>query len=440
MSFMKNPLLLKRFQLGLVHVAVAMTLVPINSTLNRVMINELGLSATLVAVLASLPYFFAPMQVWIGSVSDRTMWFGFRRSPAILTGLLLCVLGVGVSPWAATALASGNPYGWLAGLLPFFLWGMGYNFASVSYLALATDLSGEDQRGGTIAVMWFMMIVGIIVTAISIGRMVENYSPAVLQHAFSTIALTSLGIGLVGLLGLEPRNKTGGEIANSQQPTPSQMWAAIAGNPQARAFFIYLTLLLAAILGQDVLLEPFAAQAFGWSVSQTTRLTSIWGTAVLFTILLATPLERMLSRKVVAQIGNIGSLAGFVLLTWGGIIANSGTFYSGVVLLGCGTGLATVSNLALMFDLTLPGQVGLYVGAWGFSNALSRLTGSLLGGVLRDLATWLSGNNLFGYAVVFSIEAVLLAISALLLTHIDVGAFKRSAAVPPVIERASLAD
>jgi BCD family chlorophyll transporter-like MFS transporter len=38
-------------QIGLLHMAVAMTLVPINSTLNRVMIKELGLSATLVVLL-----------------------------------------------------------------------------------------------------------------------------------------------------------------------------------------------------------------------------------------------------------------------------------------------------------------------------------------------------------------------------------------------------
>ena len=37
-----------------------------------------------------------------------------------------------------------------------------------------------------------------------------------------------------------------------------------------------------------------------------------------------------------------------------------------------------------MFDLTIPGMVGLYIGAWGFSNALSRLVGSVLGGVVRD--------------------------------------------------------
>ncbi len=60
-------MLRKRIQLGLIHVAVAMTLVPINSTLNRIMINELAISAALVAVLASLPYLFSPIQVAIGA-------------------------------------------------------------------------------------------------------------------------------------------------------------------------------------------------------------------------------------------------------------------------------------------------------------------------------------------------------------------------------------
>ena len=91
-------MLLKRLQLGLIHAAVAMTLVPINSTLNRVMIKELALSATLVAVLASLPYLFSPIQVAIGSYSDRHPLFGLRRTPYILLGLLFCVCLLYTSP------------------------------------------------------------------------------------------------------------------------------------------------------------------------------------------------------------------------------------------------------------------------------------------------------------------------------------------------------
>src|SRR5574338_1394378 len=94
-------MLRKRIQLSLIHVAIAMTLVPINSTLNRVMIKEMALSATLVAVLASLPYLFSPIQVAIGSWSDRHPIFGLRRTPYILAGLLLCVAGMAFSPQVA---------------------------------------------------------------------------------------------------------------------------------------------------------------------------------------------------------------------------------------------------------------------------------------------------------------------------------------------------
>ena len=159
-------MLVKRLQLGLIHVAVAMTLVPINSTLNRVMIKELAISATLVAVLASLPYLFSPIQVLIGSFSDRHPIFGLRRSPYILAGLGLCVLGVVFSPYTAFNMQSNLWLGILFGVLTFGAWGMGYNLASVSYLSLASEISGEKGRGRTIAIMWFMMITSIIVTAI----------------------------------------------------------------------------------------------------------------------------------------------------------------------------------------------------------------------------------------------------------------------------------
>ena len=94
----------KRVQLGLIHVAVAMTLVPINSTLNRVMIKELGISATLVALFISLPYLLSPTQVAIGSYADRHPWWGRRRTPYIVLGLLLCVVGALLSPYAAFTL------------------------------------------------------------------------------------------------------------------------------------------------------------------------------------------------------------------------------------------------------------------------------------------------------------------------------------------------
>ena len=101
------------------------------------------------------------------------------------------------------------------------------------------------------------------------------------------------------------------------------MTSAITQNPVARIFFVYLLLLLAAILGQDVLLEPFGAEAFGLTVTQTTRITSIWGTFVLVAILIAGVLEGRVAKKTVAQFGNLGALAGFVVI----IVSGLGPFH-----------------------------------------------------------------------------------------------------------------
>ena len=428
----------KRFQLGLIHVAVAMTLVPINSTLNRVMIKELAISATLVAVLASFPYLFSPIQVAIGSYSDRHPIFGFRRTPYILAGLILCVLGVIVSPLVAFLMRDNFPLGLLAGILAFGAWGMGYNLSAVSYLSLASELSGENGRGKTIATMWFMMIASIILTAIGLSHMVDPYTPEALIRAFGVIAGSALTLGLLGLFKLELRSSVLSSTA-SETYTVKQMTSAITANPVARTFFVYLLLLLAAILGQDVLLEPFGAEAFGMTVTQTTRITSIWGTFVLLAIIIAGLLEGRVSKRLVAQLGNSGALLGFIVIVISGILVNQNVFYAGVTLLGIGTGLSTVANLSLMFDLTIPGMVGLYIGAWGFSNALSRLTGSVLGGVVRDVVTQATGVALSGYLVVFSIEALMLFIAAFMLYRIDINAFKKQVEEPSHVEKVALA-
>ena len=190
----------KRIQLGLIHVAVAMTLVPINSTLNRVMIKELALSATLVAILASLPYLFAPIQVAIGSFSDRNPILGYRRTPYIVFGLLLCVFGLVISPQAAFLMGTNFVAGIGLGILAFGAWGMGFNFATVSYLSLATELSGERGRGKTISIMWFMMITSIILTAIVLSQLLDPFSSGALMNAFWIIGITALTLGLVGLI------------------------------------------------------------------------------------------------------------------------------------------------------------------------------------------------------------------------------------------------
>jgi BCD family chlorophyll transporter-like MFS transporter len=88
-----------------------------------------------------------------------------------------------------------------------------------------------------------------------------------------------------------------------------------------------------------------------------------------------------------------------------------------------------------MFDLTMPEQVGLYIGAWGFSNGLSRLTGLFLAGVVADVVTQFTGVALNGYLIVFGIEALMLLAAALMLSRIDVSAFRKQASEPSFVEK-----
>ncbi len=185
----------KRIQLGLIHMAVAMTLVPINSTLNRVMIKDLGISATLVALLASLPYLISPIQVAIGSFADRHAVRGLRRTPYIALGLILCVLGVILSPYAAYLMAENSWVGLIVAFLAFGAWGMGYNLSAVSYMSLASEISGEKGRSRTIAIMFIMMITGIILTSLALSRMLDPYSPQALADSFWVIGLVALVLG-----------------------------------------------------------------------------------------------------------------------------------------------------------------------------------------------------------------------------------------------------
>ncbi len=437
-------MILKSIQLGLIHAAVAMTLVPINSTLNRVMIKELALSATLVAILASLPYLFSPIQVAIGSFSDRHPIFGWRRTPYITLGLLLCVVGVIAAPYAAFLMGVNIWLGLGFGVLTFGAWGMGYNFAAVSYLSLATELAGPKGRSRTISVMFFMMILTIILTSIGLSRLLEPYSEAVLIQAFRLVGLAALLMGLLGLLGLEARSykkPSAGKAGHATEERFSfeMVIKAIRGNSQVVLFFWYLILMLVAILGQDILLEPFAAEAFGLPVEATTRITSIWGGCFLITLILAGPLERKASKRSLARLGGIGGIAAFLLISASGLFASLPLFYLGVVLLGLATGLSTVSNLSLMLDMTVPGSEGVFMGAWGIANAYSRLAGALMSGVLRDLSTRLLSDMVAGYMVVFVLEALMLLASLFLLSKIDVNAFQRKANALPVVERASLA-
>jgi BCD family chlorophyll transporter-like MFS transporter len=243
----------------------------------------------------------------------------------------------------------------------------------------------------------------------------------------------------LGLVKLEPRQAKQAvvPIQQDENHTWGQMVKAITGNKQATRFFFYLILLLTAILGQDILLEPYGAKAFDLSVQATTRITSIWGAFFLVSLSLGAALEKRVPKLVQARIAAWSGIAAFALIVASSFFNSVIVFYAGVILLGLATGLSTVSNLSLMLDMTSIGSVGLFIGAWGMASALARLTGNMLSGSVN----YLSGNSVTGYVVVFSIEIILLLISLAILRQVDVNLFLNKAKQDiPFMDRAALAN
>ena len=93
-------------RLSLFQVSVGMALVLMVGTLNRVMIVELGVPASLVAIMISLPVVFAPMRALIGFKSDNHhSALGWKRVPFIWKGTMYQFGGLAIMPFALLVLS-----------------------------------------------------------------------------------------------------------------------------------------------------------------------------------------------------------------------------------------------------------------------------------------------------------------------------------------------
>ena len=166
-------------RLSLFQVSVGMAMVLLTGTLNRVMIIELGASASVVAAMVSLPLLFAPLRALIGFRSDHHQSIlGWKRVPYIWLGTLMQFGGLAVLPFALLVM-SGEGHGSavigeIGAAFAFLLVGAGLHGTQTAGLALATDLAGEEQRPRVIALLYVMLLAGMMVSALVIGRLLPH--------------------------------------------------------------------------------------------------------------------------------------------------------------------------------------------------------------------------------------------------------------------------
>ena len=420
-------------RLSLFQVAVGIVTALLVGTLNRVMIVELKVSAALVAAMVALPLAFAPLRALIGFRSDNhRSALGWRRVPYIWMGSLLQFGGFAIMPFALILLSEPNdaaPWlGHVSACLAFLAVGAGLHTTQTAGLALATDLATEENRPRVVALMYVMLLVGMVGGGLAFGWLLSPFSPTLLIQVVQGVAALTLALNMIALWKQEARNP--GRTAEKAAPQRFMtVWRAFTAESRARRFLAAVALGSAAFSMQDVILEPYGAEVLGLSVSATTVLTAIFAAGALVAFGLA---ARMLRRghdaPRLAAMGLLAGIGGFTIVILSSLFQSAALFRIGTGLVGFGGGLFSVGTLTAAMTLDRDRAVegdggvghGFALGAWGAAQATAAGLAVALGGAMRDAVSGLAESGAFGavlqgpafgYAVVYHAEILLLFIA-----------------------------
>jgi BCD family chlorophyll transporter-like MFS transporter len=417
-------------RLSLFQVSVGMVLVLLNGTINRVMIVELGIPAWMVALLVALPIVFAPLRALIGHRSDHhRSLFGWRRVPYIWFGTLGQFGGLALMPFALLVLSGTgtNPMpfvGEIGAGVAFLLVGAGLHTTQTAGVALATDLATPESRPRVVALLYVMLLVGMVVASLVFGALLRDFGYVKLIQIIQGAAVVTAVLNLIALWKQEGKlyRDEDGEPVPAPAPAPRRPFREslrelLQGGAATR-------LLVAVGLGgagfsmQDILLEPYGGELLNLSVSATTVLTAMMAGGTLAGLFVA---ARWLSNDGdphrLAAFGALIGIAGFSAVIFAAPLTSVGMFWFGTVVIGFGGGWFSVGTLAASMSLSERGQSGLAIGAWGAVQATASGLGIAIGGAVRDGVSTLAiqgalGPGLIesqvGYSFVYHLEIALL--------------------------------
>jgi BCD family chlorophyll transporter-like MFS transporter len=409
-------------RLSLFQISVGMAIALLNGTLNRVMIVELGVPTWLVALMVSLPLVFAPLRALIGFRSDtHRSVLGWRRVPYIWFGTLLQFGGLAIMPFALIVLSgdSNGPaiFGQIGAALAFLLVGAGLHTTQTAGLALATDLAPPDSRPRVVALLYVMLLVGMLVSALAFGAILADFGQVKLIQVIQGTALATMVLNLIALWKQEARNPSATAL-DRPRPAFGPSWQAFIAGGRASRLLVAVGLGTAAFSMQDILLEPYGGQILHLSVGATTALTALLALGSLTGFALAgRALGRGSDPHRLAAMGALAGLLAFTAVLFAAPLESAGLFRVGTVLIGFGGGLFAVGTLTAAMALADSGQSGLALGAWGAVQATAAGIAIAFGGAVRDLVAGMAEQGLLGpaltgpsagYGVVYNIEIVLL--------------------------------
>ena len=409
-------------RLGLIQLCIGSSVVIPLSTLNRLMKVELALPATIAGFLIALHYAVQLTRVNWGYLSDKTQ----NRSQWIIFGMLILGIG-GVLASASIPLIESNfAYGIMLALFSYTLIGFGVGAAGTPLLALLASYSSKSQKGFAASITFLMMILGLAITGITAGIILDPYSHQKLIKITASLAIITNILSFLSLKNLEKslRNNADARTPNAiNYDVPflegiKKVWM----EREARLFTIFIFISMGAFSMQDPILEPFAGEVFGFAVGESTKLDGFHKIGTLIGIILIilclskfrigfgslsfVKNERLGSEKFWLITGCLFSALSLIIISVLGLTyRDPGILNSVVFLFGISNGVFTAGILGTMLHLASRGSgdnnTGTRMGIWGAAQAYATMIAVFVSTVLVDILGLMMNSLPSVYGIVF---------------------------------------
>jgi BCD family chlorophyll transporter-like MFS transporter len=411
-------------RLSLFQVTVGMAMALLNGTLNRVMIVELNVPAWLVSLMVALPLVFAPLRALMGFRSDNhRSALGWKRVPYIWMGSLMQFGGLAIMPFALLVLSGDTHgpaiFGQIGAGIAFLLVGAGMHLTQTAGLALATDLAPTESRPRVVALLYVMLLLGMVLSSLIFGVLLAEFKQVKLIQVIQGAGLLTMVLNMIALWKQEARDPSRTRaLPAEERPRFRDSWHAFTAGGRASRLLVTVGLGTAAFSMQDILLEPYGGQIMNLPVSATSSLTALMAGGGLAAFALASRwLHHGGDSYRLAALGALAGVCGFAAVIFADPMRSAMLFRVGAVFIGFGGGFFSVATLTAAMGLQHEEQNGLALGAWGAVQATAGGLAIAMGGGLRDMISALAEQGALGtalsspavgYSFVYHLEIVLL--------------------------------
>lgn len=413
-------------RLGLIQSSLGAIVILMTSTLNRVMVVELGLAAAVPGFLVGLHYAVQISRPRWGFGADA----GGRQSPWILGGMAVLAGGAVLASTAAALIQTHLIAGLGLSLAAFVFIGGGVGAAGTNLLALLAIRTPPERKAAAAAIVWIMMIVGFILTAGIGGQLLKPFSFERLILVTAGTGLISVTVTALALIGLE-KPRTAAASAPATPAARPDFRAAITEiwqETEARRFTIFVFVSMLAYSAQDLILEPFAGIVHGFSAGASTQLAGVQNIGTLIGMI-AVALAGTLAGKSRPSFMRAWTIGGCIASAASLLVLAAGTQLLGaawplipnILALGVANGVFAVSAIGSMMTLASSGRAsreGTRMGLWGASQAIAFGLGGLAGAISLDIARLAFADPISAFSIVFAVEGLLFLAAAWLAARI----------------------